>query len=200
MFEKELLIDAKGHMMGRLASVVAKAILNGQRVVIVRVEQVTLSGSLYRRRCDYLEFKNKNSNSNPRHGGPHHYRSPSKMFWRVVRGMVPHKTKRGAAALEKLKIFEGMPYPYSHRKRQCVPLALKVIRLKTGRKSCLLGLLSQRIGWNQAEVVKRLEEKRSERASQYYVNKTSLNKSVSKLVGSIDEVSKLKKELEAYGY
>lgn len=200
MFEKEMLIDAKGHIMGRLASVIAKAILNGQRVVVVRVEQLTLSGSLFRRRCDYLEFKNKNSNTNPRHGGPHHYRSPSKMFWRVIRGMVPHKTKRGAAALEKLKIFEGCPYPYSHRKRKCVPLALKVMRLKTGRKSCLLGLLSERVGWNQAKVVKRLEEKREARASEYFTNKTSLNKSVGKLVNGMSEVQKLRNELANYGY
>ena len=175
MFEKEMLIDARGHIMGRLASVVAKELLNGQRVVVVRVEQLTLSGSLYRRRCDYLEFKNKVSNSNPRKGGPHHYRSPSKIFWRAVRGMLPHKTPRGVAAMEKLKIFEGCPYPYSHRKRSCVPIALKVMRLKTGRKSCLLGELSEKVGWSQGEVVKSLEEKRSERASEYHTNKTLLN-------------------------
>jgi len=26
--------------------------------------------------------------------------------------MIPHKTPRGAAALERLKAFEGVPYPY----------------------------------------------------------------------------------------
>lgn len=200
MFEKEMLIDARGHMMGRLASIVAKSLLNGQRVVVVRIEQVTLSGSLYRRRCDYLEFKNKNSNTNPRHGGAIHYRSPSKMFWRVVRGMVPHKTKRGAAALEKLKVFEGCPFPYSNRKRHCVPRALKVMRLKNGRKSCLLGDLCSRIGWNHADVVKKLENKRAERASEYYKNKSQLNKNVDSLVNNMKEVQSLRKELEQYGY
>lgn len=29
MFEKEIIIDAKGHLLGRLASIVAKEILNG---------------------------------------------------------------------------------------------------------------------------------------------------------------------------
>ena len=33
MFKKELIIDGKGHLLGRLASVVAKEILNGQHVV-----------------------------------------------------------------------------------------------------------------------------------------------------------------------
>ena len=27
--------------------------------------------------------------------------------------MVPHKTARGAAALDKLKTFEGIPHPYA---------------------------------------------------------------------------------------
>ena len=44
MFEKEILIDGKGHLMGRLASIVAKHLLNGQRVVVVRAEKILLSG------------------------------------------------------------------------------------------------------------------------------------------------------------
>ena len=139
MFEKEIVVDGKGHLMGRLAAYVAKELLCGQRVVVVRVEQLVLSGKLFNRRVEFLEFKNKISNTNPRHGGPYHYRAPSKMFWRAVRGMLPHKTKRGEAALERLKIFEGCPYPYSHKKRMVVPRALKVVRMKNGRKSCLLG-------------------------------------------------------------
>jgi ribosomal protein L13 len=39
--------------------------------------------------------------------GPFHLRSPSKMFWRAVRGMLPHKTPRGMHALRRLKVFEG---------------------------------------------------------------------------------------------
>lgn len=35
MFKKELVIDGKGHLLGRLASTVAKELLNGQHVVRV---------------------------------------------------------------------------------------------------------------------------------------------------------------------
>ena len=56
--------------------------------------------------------------------------------------MVPHKTKRGAAALERLKIFEGVPPPYDKQKRLVVPDALKVLRLQHGHKFCKLGDLS----------------------------------------------------------
>lgn len=67
--------------------------------------------------------------------------------------MLPRKTARGKAALERLKIFEGCPYPYSHQKKVCAPRSLKIIRLKFGRKYCLLGDLCKSIGWNHGETV-----------------------------------------------
>lgn len=39
--------------------------------------------------------------------------------------MIPHKTKRGAAALARLKAYEGMPPPYDKLKRMVIPDALK---------------------------------------------------------------------------
>jgi large subunit ribosomal protein L13Ae len=40
-----VVIDGKGHLLGRLASVCAKQLLNGKRIVIVRAEQLVVSGS-----------------------------------------------------------------------------------------------------------------------------------------------------------
>ena len=45
MFEKQIVIDGKGHLLGRLASVVAKELLNGQCIVVVRSEQIFVTGS-----------------------------------------------------------------------------------------------------------------------------------------------------------
>ena len=56
--------------------------------------------------------------------------------------MVPHKTKRGAAALDRFKAFEGIPEPYDKKKRMVVADALKVLRLQHGHRYCLLGDLS----------------------------------------------------------
>ena len=52
----------------------------------------------------FLQFLRKRTNTNPKRG-PIHYRSPARMVWRVIRGMIPHKTKRGAAAMERLKVW-----------------------------------------------------------------------------------------------
>lgn len=43
--------------------------------------------------------------------------------------MIPHKTKRGANALARLKVFEGVPTPYDKIKRMVIPDALKFVLL-----------------------------------------------------------------------
>ena len=53
-----------------------------------------------------MNFKRKTNNVNPKHG-PFHNRAPSKILHRTIRGMIPHKTARGAAALDRLKVYEG---------------------------------------------------------------------------------------------
>ena len=166
------MIDARAHLLGRLAATVAKTILQGQRVTIVRCEAINISGSFYRNKCKcrftirrlrliiillcflltqltharthalthshagiavkYLEFLRKRCNINPNRGA-FHFRAPSKIFWRTVRGMVPHKTKRGKECLANLKCYEGVPAPYDKMKRVVVPSALRVLKLKPRR-------------------------------------------------------------------
>ena len=98
MFEKEIIIDGKGHLVGRLASIIAKQLLSGQRIVVVRCEELNKSGSLFRNKLKYHEFLNKTSSHNPRRWIVH-YRAPSRILWRTIRGMISHKFPRGAAAL-----------------------------------------------------------------------------------------------------
>lgn len=43
-----ILIDGRGHLLGRLAAIVAKTLLQGNKVVIVRCEQLNISGNFYR--------------------------------------------------------------------------------------------------------------------------------------------------------
>ena len=103
----------------------------------------------------YQAFLRKQTRFNASRGGPWHYRAPAKMFWRTVRGMIPHKTERGAAAMNRLKAFEGIPPPYDHKKRMVVPQALRVLRLKPGRKYCTVGRLGREFGWKYSDVVEK---------------------------------------------
>merc|ERR1712059_28418 len=65
----------------------------------------------------------------------------------TVRGMTPHKTERGKDALKRLQTFEGVPPPYDKKKKMVIPSALKVLRLKHGRRFCSLGRLGHEVGW-----------------------------------------------------
>ena len=46
------MIDGKGHLLGRLASIVAKQLLNGQKIVVVRCEALNISGEFFRAKCE----------------------------------------------------------------------------------------------------------------------------------------------------
>merc|ERR1712216_595122 len=167
-------IDCKNHLLGRLASIIAKELLCGQRVVCVRCEDINISGSFYRNKLKYLDKLRKRTNTNPQHG-PFHFRAPSRIFYRCIRGMIPHKTHRGKCAMERLKCFEGIPAPYDKQKRMVVPDAFRVTRLKPGRRFCVLGRISHEIGWKQKEVLERLENKRKELGKAYYEEKKALS-------------------------
>jgi len=86
--------------------------------------------------------------------------------------MIPHKSSRGAAALERLKVYEGIPQPYDTMKRMVVPDALRVLRLKPGRKYCDLGRIAHEVGWKYKDVVDKLEEKRKIKSKAFYERKT----------------------------
>lgn len=52
----QVVIDGKGHLLGRLASIVAKQLLNGQKIVIVRCEALNISGEFFRAKRTSMVF------------------------------------------------------------------------------------------------------------------------------------------------
>lgn len=197
---KPLLIDGRGHLLGRLASIVAKSLLQGQKVVVVRCEGINISGSFYRNKLKYLSFLRKKCNVNPARG-VYHYRAPSKIFWRTVRGMMPHKTRRGDKALDNLRVVEGIPPPFDKKKRLVVPAALRTLRLNPRRKYCELGRLSHEVGWKYQGVIQSLEVKRKAKANVHYarkVNEAKLREQAKKLVeGKTEE---LRNTITSFGF
>lgn len=52
-FQSQVVIDGKGHLLGRLASIVAKQLLSGQKIVVVRCEAINISGEFFRAKCTF---------------------------------------------------------------------------------------------------------------------------------------------------
>jgi large subunit ribosomal protein L13Ae len=153
-----------------------------------------------RNRVKYAQFRNKRMNTNPGRG-PYHQKSPARMLYRTIRGMVHQKTARGQEALSRLSTFEGIPAPYDKQKRVVVPAALRVMRLKPGRDYTILGDLSHSIGWKHRDLLHRLEGKRKADAEEFYQKKkakAALRRKAEKEAES--ELGKVNEVLAASGY
>ena len=99
-----IVIDGKGHVEGKLAAAVAKQLLEGKKIVVVRCEDIVSNGDHRFNYHKYRRYLNKTTNSNPR-DGPFHQRAPSEMFRKAVRGMCNYKTARGGAAFNRLNMY-----------------------------------------------------------------------------------------------
>ncbi|EEC50532.1 predicted protein [Phaeodactylum tricornutum CCAP 1055/1] len=193
-------IDGRDHLLGRLCSIVAKELLAGQKIVIVRCDEICISGSLVRNRVKYAQFRRLHMNTNPGRG-PFHFKSPAMMVWRTVRGMVHQKSPRGQEALKRLSTFEGIPAPYDKQKRVVVPAALRVMRLKPGRQFTVVGELADSVGWKHKELLGRLEGKRKAEAKDFYEKKkekAALRKKAE--AAAAGELAKVNEVLAASGY
>mmetsp|Transcript_1642 Transcript_1642/g.2357 ORF Transcript_1642/g.2357 Transcript_1642/m.2357 type:complete len:202 (+) Transcript_1642:126-731(+) len=194
------IIDGRGHLLGRLCSIVAKELLAGQTVVIVRCDEVCVSGSLTRNKVKYAQFRAKKMNTNPGRG-PFHHRSPSMIVWRTIRGMVPHMTPRGQAALKRLSTFEGIPAPFDKKERVVIPAALKVMRLKAGRDFTVVGDLAHAVGWKHRELLQRLEGKRKAESKDWFEKKkANMDKRKQAEKAAAGELEKVNKVLAEAGY
>lgn len=199
MFKRLVVVDAKGHLMGRLASYVAKELLSGQRIVIVRAEKVLISGSLFRNKTKYMNFLNKRMSTNPKKG-PIHYRAPSRHLWRVIRGMLPHKTPKGAAALGRLKCFDGIPLTYNSKKKMVIPDSLRAVRLKPRSRYCVLGDVVELCGWTKSGILADYETKRQTRNHEWHLRRVKRDQDSRKALAANTEYNQVSKELAQYGY
>jgi large subunit ribosomal protein L13Ae len=69
---QQVVIDGKGHLLGRLASIVAKQLLNGQKIVVVRCEDLNISGEFFRAKRTYrLSLLDTGLDSGSRHQEEH---------------------------------------------------------------------------------------------------------------------------------
>ena len=138
------IINAEGHILGRMGSIIAKRLLNGEEIVIVNAEKIVISGkrkSKVRTTKKFLEVGRPKK-------GPFHYRRPDRMTRKTVRGMLPYKKSKGKNAYKRLKVFIGIPDDFRDQKMEILTEA------QTDRLKCpyfTLGELAKEIGWKSSE-------------------------------------------------
>ncbi len=104
----DIVVDASGLKLGRMASYVAKNLLLGRRVAIINCEKAVISGSKHDILRKYLKRLEIRGQSRPEKG-PKHVRRPDRIVWYAVRGMLPIKKHKGREALRRLRVYIGTP-------------------------------------------------------------------------------------------
>ncbi|MCJ7614811.1 50S ribosomal protein L13 [Candidatus Bathyarchaeota archaeon] len=136
-----IIIDAKGLILGRLASVVAKRLLQGESVIVLNAEKAAISGKrlqIVKEAKSFLEV------GHPRKG-PFHQRRPDRIVRRTIRGMLPRKKPKGMAAFKRLRVYLGAPAEFENKEIQTI-LEASADKLKS--PYITVGELAKEIGWN----------------------------------------------------
>ncbi len=105
------IIDASNMVLGRLASKIAKDLLNGEEIVVVNAEKAVIVGNK-----DYIfEKYAERRNIGSVRKGPYYPRMPDRILRRTVRGMLPMKKPHGKEAYKRLRVYMGVPPEYRNR-------------------------------------------------------------------------------------
>jgi len=97
--------DAENQILGRMASVIAKQLLNGERVTVVNCEKSVLAGNWKWKKGFYAHRYDRGDANH----GPFFPRQPEGIFRRTVRGMLPWDKSRGREAYRNLRVYVGRP-------------------------------------------------------------------------------------------
>ncbi|MDG6218535.1 MAG: 50S ribosomal protein L13 [Candidatus Thermoplasmatota archaeon] len=114
-------IDANQATLGRLATSVAKYLLNGDEVHVINSEKAVVSG---KKKMIRNEYKEKREIGTYRKG-PFFPRSPDRIVKRSIRGMIPYQTPHGRAAYKRLRCHVGIPEDLKNEKTEIFEHAKK---------------------------------------------------------------------------
>jgi large subunit ribosomal protein L13 len=148
--KKLLVVDGSGHILGRLASIIAKKLLEDENleVVVLNVEKIVVSGKpsevvkMYKQTILPVKSHHKHK------WRPKRPRSPIRLFKKTVWGMLPKHNKRGKNAYRRLKAYIGVPDEFKNK---------ETVRFKEadasrlGRDYVQLARIAKELGWRGVE-------------------------------------------------
>ncbi len=144
----KIIVNGEGHILGRLSSIIAKKLLEGNEVVVVNVEKVIVSGEKRMVVDSYKKILGVKVHLSHK-WRPKRPRSPIRLFKASVKGMLPKNNKKGREALSRLKVYIGVPDEFNNAEMVVFKDAYKD-RLKTN-KYVELSVIAKEMGWKGVE-------------------------------------------------
>lgn len=138
--QQSTIIDAKGLVLGRMASIIASRLLKGETIMIVNAEKTVISG---KKQSTVKEAKTFLEVGHPKKG-PFHPRRPDQIVRRTIRGMLPRKKSKGKQAFKRLRVFIEVPEELKGKEMQTIP------EVSADNLKCpyiTVGELAKEIGW-----------------------------------------------------
>jgi large subunit ribosomal protein L13 len=133
-----VIINAQGHVLGRLSTYVAKRLLNGDEVIVVNAEMAVITGSRDEIFNRYYGKYKRGKIIN----GPFFPKRADLIMKRTVRGMIPFKNPHGREVYRNLKVFVGVPKELASAEMMKVEAATNVWT----DKYVTLGEVSEHLG------------------------------------------------------
>ncbi len=134
-------IDGNNHVLGRLASHIAKRLLNGEEIYLANCESILIIGNPVSTLLRYRTRRSLQHKGTPEYS-PKWPKVPSLLVKRVIRGMVPWERTRGKEAMHKLTVVMGNPKNMELSK---VPNA----KFDTDAKFMTIGKLCKELGYQE---------------------------------------------------
>ncbi len=109
-----MIVNAEKMVAGRLSSKIAKALINGETITIVNAENAVLVGGKEDLLKKFTARVDAAVHSNP-HYGPKYDRIPSKMLRKMVKGMLPNKSRTNERLISNLKVYNSVPKEFAEQ-------------------------------------------------------------------------------------
>jgi len=139
--KSETIINADGLILGRMASIIAKRLLSGEKIIVVNAEKAVISGkknTVVGEVRKFLEIGHPGK-------GPHHPRRPDEIVRRTIRGMLPRRKPKGQQAYKRLRVYIGVPEELKEKEFETIP---EVNASKLRCPYIRVSDLAREIGWN----------------------------------------------------
>ncbi|MCQ2052772.1 MAG: 50S ribosomal protein L13 [archaeon] len=136
------IIDGKNAVLGRLGSIVAQRIMNGEKIVVVNAESIIVTGKKDTIFADYKARVDRGDTTKRK--GPFYPRRADLLFKRSVRGMIPWTSTSGRDAYKRLHVCVETPKQFANMKIEKADCATK----KISGKYTTLGAISKFLGSN----------------------------------------------------
>lgn len=138
-----MIINAENLILGRMATVIAKQALLGEKIDVINVEKAVITG----KPAEILGRYKAKFRKGYALTGPYFKKHPEKLVKRAIRGMLPYKQEKGKKAFKSIRCYIGIPKELEGKKYDTIEKA----NVKNIKKTKYLTIkrISQSLGWKE---------------------------------------------------